>query len=479
MEEFLDKVDNRKFFLFKALEESYRNRLTYTELMETLNVSEFVLMRVLNDLEDDFQKFDLMDCFRIVKYKKYVQLEEKMDVNSEILLHKLITNSPKFKMIDCILKKEFPGVSIFSEENYINMPKAYSYIKEIKKLFMKTRIKLNTKFELVGSEMDQRMFMFNFYYSIFGNIESPFHKKISEEAKLLTAQFKANCYPKLSIIQKNKLLYLFSVILIRQKNSAFVDSKIKVRSYMKEQEYQLYAHFFQSKFANGNENEVNFFMAFLISENIINSNEIVIEYNQQSVNTTALFLSQFVECFGKFDDFRLKRKIEEGLNHAHFKVSLINRTKYFRDEFVVFPFIQEQYGEILQFCDEFIEKSRRTSNLKIVYLNKEFLLNEYIYLIINSLPASFFMKEIHVCVDFLLGKNYNEMIIKNIKTFEFLNIEIQENLDQRTDLLLTDSLIKNELSCDYIIWNTPPTTQDWGNLGEVLVKIKKKKELKR
>lgn len=177
MEEFLDKVDNRKFFLFKALEESYRNRLTYTELMETLNVSEFVLMRVLNDLEDDFQKFDLMDCFRIVKYKKYVQLEEKMDVNSEILLHKLITNSPKFKMIDCILKKEFTGVSIFSEENYINMPKAYSYIKEIKKLFMKTRIKLNTKFELVGSEMDQRMFMFNFYYSIFGNIESPFHKK--------------------------------------------------------------------------------------------------------------------------------------------------------------------------------------------------------------------------------------------------------------------------------------------------------------
>ena len=71
------------------------------------------------------------------------------------------------------------------------------------------------------------------------------------------------------------------------------------------------------------------------------------------------------------------------------------------------------------------------------------------------------------------------MIIKNIKTFEFLNIEIQENLDLKTDLLLTDSLMKNELTCDCIIWNTPPTTQDWGNLGEFLVKIKKKKEMKR
>ncbi|KRN56811.1 hypothetical protein IV74_GL000821 [Carnobacterium divergens DSM 20623] len=479
MEEFLDKIDNRKFFLFKALEESYRNRLTYSELMEALNVSEFVLMRILNDLEDDLQKFDLTESFNIIKYKKYVQLEEKLDVNSEILLHKLVINSPKFKMIDCILKKEFSGVSIFSEENYVNMPKAYSYIKEIKKLFIRTRIKINAKFELVGNEMDQRMFMFNFYYSIFGNIDTPFHRNISEEAELLTAQFKMECYPRLSIIQTNKLLYLFSIILIRQKNGEYIDSEMTVRDYLREEDYQMYSLFFRSKFIEIDDKEINFFIAFLISENIINSDENVIKYNQQSINTTELFLSRFVERFGKFEDFRLKRKIEEGLNHAHFKVSLINRTKYFRDEFIVFPFIKEQYGEILQFCDEFVESCRRTPSLKIVYLNKEFLLNEYIYLIINSMPASFFMKEINVCVDFLLGKNYNEMIIKNIKTFEFLNIEIQENLDLKTDLLLTDSLMKNELTCDYIIWNTPPTTQDWGNLGELLVKIKKKKEMKR
>lgn len=123
MEEFLDKIDNRKFFLFKALEESYRNRLTYSELMEALNVSEFVLMRILNDLEDDLQKFDLTESFNIIKYKKYVQLEEKLDVNSEILLHKLVINSPKFKMIDCILKKNFQGLVFFQKKIMLICPK--------------------------------------------------------------------------------------------------------------------------------------------------------------------------------------------------------------------------------------------------------------------------------------------------------------------------------------------------------------------
>ena len=87
------------------------------------------------------------------------------------------------------------------------------------------------------------------------------------------------------------------------------------------------------------------------------------------------------------------------------------------------------------------------------------------------------MKPIKICVDFSLGVNYNKMILTNLQTFSYLNIEVSDTLTSETDLLISDYYFNEKLvNCEYLVWNMPPTASDWANVGEALMRIKKNKE---
>ncbi|WP_253296088.1 hypothetical protein [Enterococcus raffinosus] len=90
---------------------------------------------------------------------------------------------------------------------------------------------------------------------------------------------------------------------------------------------------------------------------------------------------------------------------------------------------------------------------------------------ITKIPVEKLEEPIFIYIDFSHGTSYNDYIRSMLLTLRSMHIVYEEKLSNRTQIYLSDFAIEG-LPCEQMIWKRPPTPDDWGELGTLLLTVK-------
>ena len=134
---------------------------------------------------------------------------------------------------------------------------------------------------------------------------------------------------------------------------------------------------------------------------------------------------------------------------------------------------QESYPEIYQICLDISENKEFIGIFGDKTKNKSFQLR-FILKLIHIIPGELFRVPVRITIDFSIGKEYNFFISSMIENLPFANLIVDNRYSEKTDIYLSD-ILPSKINSKYIIWNNPPTAEDWKIFGDLVALVKDEK----
>ena len=481
MKIYLKKNEKKKNELLLFLANHSKEESHIDKIAEKLNTTAFLVKKLVEELISDLNSFNLSEDIILVLEGKIISFYHKGKFPLFILRHNYIINSVPFKLMDLIAKEKLTSITEFSDKNYYSLASVYKDLSLLKKELQSYQIKLSSDYHLSGSEQNIRYYLYQLYFYVYNGLDSQFNQEAEKSVQAAINDINTFRENKLTRTQKMQLSFFLKVSLFRiRKKHALVSETLS--TFRLEEEYVFIRNLFRvslkKKYKLNKEIieiELNYFFSFLVSEKIVQLKRLENYITPSEAEATEYFLEKFVEKF-KFSkkDSRYKL-LKQELIVIHFKIYSLKKRDFTFDNVISGSFLKEGHYDAVNFCEELFLENKQN----FYRLNHKYLFNQYVFLIINLFEASFFMEPITICIDFLLGENYNKQIEKNIRSFNILHLKIEYSISEKTDILLTDHVVNpNQISYDYLIWYEPPNSSDWQNLGNKLIKLKKEKNNK-
>lgn len=359
------------------------------------------------------------------------------------------------------------------EKLHISRSLTYKYQKYLKSLLKDEGFKL-AKNQIIGSEFQLRSFLFGFYYDVFNGISNPFPEKCKEITSKITHYLVSYQNISISKTKEHKLNFFINIWLTRLtqghvisdeyvsvKNDSFKDYLVRI----------IQTHFSIEKQIC--DKEVSYFFLFLSLEDVSQqfTHEFLLnEIDQLAKKNTQDFLKKLFHEFN-FDymDLENAQAIFEGL-------LMINRkwlTYHFRETTFVSK-IQLKYFQEINPKFEYLVRSFVESLNNRLFVNsqeKNKLYYDYLFFLITTIPIEKLEDPIFVYIDFSHGTSYNDYIRSMLLTLRSMHIVYEEKLSSKTQVYLSDFAIEG-LACEQMIWKRPPTPDDWGELGTLLLTVR-------
>lgn len=478
MNSFLSKTDVRKLLLIHTIEESFQQKVSISDLKEKMGVSEFILLNTYEELKQDILKYQLDEQLQIQKLNQVVQLKKNSSFSTDTLKNLYVKESLGFQIIQDVFEDMFTNSNDYADLFYTSRTKVYSKVNQLKAKLEKLGIKLSSRFKLVGDEIAIRTYINNLYTSVYGMNDYPFSTTLKEQSMRFIKLIETKMDIYMTQTSTTKLLYFISICRIRIENEQFVKNAPATITGLESDSFEdilkeTYQEVFNEKVSH---NEIDLLVLFIES-----LDEFPLELENQELDSlTNFFITEFQKQFGNLDETFFKEELINELVKIHYPVLNFNCLQTELDVPVRARFIEENYPEVLEFCRHFIQKASKSKKFYLINQKDVYLSNHYIFLLINVLPPSFFSYPVKVCIDFSLGKNYNQFIYRNIQTFDFINIEISHQLTEDIDILLCDYPISGlHQDTKVIVWSAPPTAGDWAKFGRCIATAKGKKPLKK
>lgn len=449
--------------------ENYKNHFcTLFNLSNILEISSYKVERYLEEINDDL---------KLIGSDSSVELTLKSEIVSTRIDHlllkkmriKYLYDCEMFTMLHNFFVSELP---IKKQLDHLHISQSASYLlhRELKDILSEEKLKLKNN-QVLGNELDVRSIFFSTYYELFNGIKNPFPEKIRKMSlailNQLTEQFLLNI-PK---TKELKLLLFLDVWLIRISNGHYMDKsyvtyeRLDFTHWLKKMLITLYD--LPEEVAEHEMAYLAMFFHFEIDKVTFIDDYAVSEAYEQATALTKEFCRLFSEWF----HYELTQPtILMELTDINVKWLIY----HFREQsFIVkekFNYFQEINPRLDQFIKAFIQKIEKKQIFQSdAERNK--LYYDYLFLLVTKVPIENIEEPIYICIDFSHGNNYNQYIRIMLSSLQSMNIYYQEKIDAATNLFLSDCAMEN-LSCEQLIWKKPPTSDDWKDLGELLVIIK-------
>ncbi|MGX7418076.1 helix-turn-helix domain-containing protein [Carnobacterium gallinarum] len=478
MHSFLSKTDIRKLLLITTIEENFQQKVSIADIKKRMDVSEFILFSTFEELKQDIESYQLSDDIHIEKSNQTFKLKKNISFSTEVLKNIYVKNSLGFQIIQDVFEETFTNSSEYAKLFYTSRTKVYNKVNQLKATLEELGIKLSSRFKLAGDEVAIRVYMSNLYTYVYGNDYYPFSTNFKKQVLHFVKNVEEKTGIYLTQASKIKLLYFVSICQIRTENK----KNIKIKPMMERYSEDKYLNKIIKEAHHLSFNEkINQYDADLLVQFIKGLNEFPLVVEQMEPDLfTKFFITEFQTYFGEIEDESLSEDLTNGLMKIHYPILTFKRMQTELDVLVQARFVEENYPEVLEFCHYLIAKAAKSKKLQLVTQNDIHLLNRYLFLLINLLPTSFFSIPIKVCIDFTLGENYNNFIYRNIQTFDFINIEISNQLTDDIDILLCDYTLNDMRDkLKVIVWSAPPTAGDWAVFGKCIAKARNDKLLKK
>ncbi|MDT1957047.1 helix-turn-helix domain-containing protein [Carnobacterium divergens] len=476
MKDLLEKEDGRKLQIFSYLESAHFQSASFQELKEQLKLSEFLIGKSIKELILDLEKYNLTGFFEITESNKIVTLKKTGKDSVNYLLWVYMKNSHNFLLLNDLFKTEHFSLENFSNQLFISPSKSYSIKINMDKYLLRYNIKLDIDYNLTGKEKNIRLFFYQLYFTIFKNYEFPFNEDISNfTTKLmeniqenLTHPLTKNCYVKLKF---------FIATLLTRLDLGYSFDTAKKNPPIKNTELSKSLFNFFEEFTSLESyeiiNEVEFIKDFLINEHYI-VNELPTSFMPEALALTQNFIQKVESYFSTSLPKDIKEAFSLELNYVH------NRIFYYRDIFLSWnsfnshAVLKENYTDYYNFCTRFINQLIKDNPTLTLQVYKSILLYDYIFILIKYFPLALLFEPITITLDFSHGQNYNNFIKNNLVGLPYFNFKINYQLSCETDIYLSDILLPS-VTCDYLIWNNPPSAIDWEIFGNLVMHVQNKK----
>ena len=122
LDSLLAKEEWRKYQLLRQLERSSYFALSKKEIMDHLEISNYVLKSTIEQLIQDLEKYGLAQEIHVFLEEPFVQLEITGTASSETLLEKYVEESIGFNILLRAVLGNFKSLNEFSEKSMISYP---------------------------------------------------------------------------------------------------------------------------------------------------------------------------------------------------------------------------------------------------------------------------------------------------------------------------------------------------------------------
>lgn len=373
----------------------------------------------------------------------------------------------------------------FSQKFFLSRSKAYMIKNKLEDILLEADIHINEG-KLVGDEITIRREIFAIYYFFFNGLEAPFditlrHNK-HEVMEIIIHTLNLDTV----ITRLAKLELFLSIVILRMMNNNYIETVEIEFANSHSEKIQQQLEFIQKKLQKivsipkeKQKYEQLWLLIFLISEECISLTDYATIFKicpdlTDLTNKQVDYIFQTLKLsFPKTEQKQRRLQLFQELNLTNFKLvfaSYSHLTFYTFEEESLFA---ELYPQFHQVAKKFVEMVRKSNIYNKQLIIKSGLYYDYIFAIISVIPQKYLFDKIYICVDFSQGSSYTSFIAETIKIFQSLNIEVQQKVNNQTQLYVSDIMI-DKLNCPQIIWKNPPSDYDWLLFGEMLIKVSNK-----
>lgn len=476
MDLFIDKESIHKLKILKYLDNREQKTADITELITAIDSSYYLTTKAIESLIVDVKTLGISDVsIQLANNKVTLTYNEAIKIQL-VRLHYL-EQSPHFHLLDSVFKHSANTLKSFASKNFISLSRTYVIKKELEIFFEPYNVKISANYSFSGKETQIRMMLFYFYFSKFNSTKFPFSLSIESIAENFTNMISKGLSHEITETQYLKLKYMSAVIFQRYRTKDYIHFEEKYMfTLTKKKSLSNYIQLFFEEYTSVPTeflfNETLFFQSFLLAEEFIFIKKEEIYYKDSSIPLSINNLNTFfcVEISKYLDEDALMKSmavVKQGLSKIHWKFL------YFEpiDNFFIIDddFILKNYPSFYHVVSSIVH------SLYENYPNfdshcKKYLVYEYTFLLIQTIPDYYKLPTINVCVDFSSGDIYNQFIGETIRSFQALNIRIEKKVSKKTDFYLSDLYIPN-LECPHLIWTTAPTASDWEILNKELTSL--------
>jgi hypothetical protein len=445
---FLEKADIRKLDLLRYLENSTSYQALREVIIKDLDVTEFLLNKMIEEINLDFEKYDLVNNFKLEASNLVVKLLKNKKCPSNQLEICLVKDSLTFSLIAALFFEEFISINHYAENNFLSYSTVYNKLSDIRAFISKFGFTVTKKNKIKGNESNIRLF---FSYIFF---------KVCDQSLLVYSNN-----------TKNKSLDLLKILENHREKPFKESEKISLSHYL------------------------NVMFVRLMQHNYINNDNFYVHSQYLENNPTVLFLLEEQE---KIDCDIPKNKqlseVDELLGYAIAKEFLtidnyLDNT--INQNFKVYSYnfmseVKNEFPDLTLFID------KNATRIDLIHFNVlNFILPfdtelkspgtkavtngfpDYLLILINGQITKHVDVPIYLYIDFSFGKKYTNLIMDIIKKFTGFQIVFQDFINEETNLILSDIYFENYTEIYQIIWESAPNAKDWEEFVMGLEKLRK------
>lgn len=504
MNSFLDPNSRKKLKLLTTIFQSENNTISRSDLLEKLKISGPTLLHMINEIKEDFIRFECQKKVLVFYNSKQLlfHIEMQEDFSLQYLELFYLEESLKFNLVIDLLTNEISDLSSAADKYYVSYISITREIKYLKEYFSKRGITLVTrgkKLYLDGNELSIRIFYSYFFLNTYGGQKWPFKFVSFKDISKIVDALPREIYQH-KITEKTLVLhYYFAISLLRIRRQ--VSLAFDIGSTI------LYEPFTQSQKENY-DRFISVFTSYLPSST---EDQILIEAALSASTIVSMGSYESIEKSPSF--FYLNPKLQE-MKFMDYIFNLIDRLEFFS----IKPLDSQEYNRLVyQMCtihyrillfkkdllidiplwnnESAVERTLRKTRMIAIqnrlykelpfYLPEilapylDYLVDQYSKSIDVTLSDPLYNPKINIL---LLSKNSTHNIRTRFLDFysTFLHINLVDNLDENVDLVISDIIISNDVinisSKTKIIYvNSKLSQRDFKNISEVISEISTKK----
>lgn len=184
---FMKKSDKQKFELFKLIVFS-KNGVSVNTLAEKSELSLNLIYRKLKELNDDLTEIFSPEDVCIIKNDIFLSVLIDNCTNISLVIDSVrlfyIQQSHEYLIFHSVFSNYFYSVEALSQEINLSVAQTYKSLNTINKALGYFDVKLifnddNLQSNFQGSEINIRLFLFYYYWSVFKGVVWPFRKSLS------------------------------------------------------------------------------------------------------------------------------------------------------------------------------------------------------------------------------------------------------------------------------------------------------------
>jgi hypothetical protein len=473
---FLEKADIRKLDLLRYLENSTSYQALREVIIKDLDVTEFLLNKMIEEINLDFEKYDLVNNFKLEASNLVVKLLKNKKCPSNQLEICLVKDSLTFSLIAALFFEEFISINHYAENNFLSYSTVYNKLSDIRAFISKFGFTVTKKNKIKGNESNIRLFFSYIFFKVCDQSLLVYSNNTKNKSLDLLKILENHREKPFKESEKISLSHYLNVMFVRlmQHNYINNDNFYVHSQYLENNPTVLFLLEEQEKIdcdipKNKQLSEVDELLGYAIAkefltidnylDNTINQNFKVYSYN---------FMS---EVKNEFPDLTLFiDKNATRIDLIHFNV--LNFILPFDTELKSpgTKAVTNGFPDYIEFSKNYINEQK---NISEFWKNHRYFFLKYLLILINGQITKHVDVPIYLYIDFSFGKKYTNLIMDIIKKFTGFQIVFQDFINEETNLILSDIYFENYTEIYQIIWESAPNAKDWEEFVMGLEKLRK------